>query len=52
IGLELTQATMRFAKKACARFATLQSSPDGLRVYEQAGFREHCRVDVYSPDAA
>jgi ribosomal protein S18 acetylase RimI-like enzyme len=52
IGLELTRATMRYAQKACARFATLQSSPDGLHVYEQAGFKEYCRVDVYSPNAA
>jgi GNAT superfamily N-acetyltransferase len=48
IGLELTEATLRLAKKAGARFATLQSSPDGLHVYEQAGFKEYCRVDVYS----
>ena len=52
IGLELTKATMRYAKKACARFATLQSSPDGFSVYEQAGFKEYCRVDVYSLNAA
>lgn len=48
IGLELTRATMRYAKIAGARFVTLQSSPDGLRVYQQAGFKEYCRVDVYS----
>ncbi|MGV8057291.1 MAG: GNAT family N-acetyltransferase [Smithellaceae bacterium] len=48
IGLALNLATMRFAKQAGARFATLQSSPDGLRVYQQAGFKEYCRVDVYS----
>lgn len=48
IGLELTQATMRYAKMTGSRFATLQSSPDGLRVYQQAGFKEYCRVDVYS----
>jgi GNAT superfamily N-acetyltransferase len=48
IGLELTQATLRWAKRAGAHFATLQSSPDGLHVYEQAGFKEYCRVDVYS----
>ncbi len=48
IGLELTQATLRTAKIAGARFATLQSSPDGLPVYERAGFKEYCRVDVYS----
>ncbi len=47
IGLEMTCATMRFAKMAGARFASLQSSPDGLRVYRQAGFKEYCRVDVY-----
>jgi hypothetical protein len=47
IGLELTRATMRYAKIAGARFATLQSSPDGLHVYQQAGFKEYCRVDVY-----
>ena len=48
IGLELTLATMRFAKTAGARYATLQSSPDGLNVYQQAGFQEYCRADVYS----
>lgn len=48
VGLELTQATLRYAKTAGARFATLQSSPDGLHVYEKAGFKEYCRVDVYS----
>ncbi len=52
IGLELTTATMRFAKMAGARFAALQSSPDGLRVYQQAGFKEYCRVDVYSLNVA
>lgn len=50
IGLELTYATMRFARLAGARLATLQSSPDGLRVYLQAGFKEYCKVDVYSPN--
>jgi len=48
IGLTLTLATMRFAKKAGAAFVTLQSSPDGFKVYEQAGFEECCKVDVYS----
>jgi GNAT superfamily N-acetyltransferase len=48
IGLALTLATMHFAREAGAQFTTLQSSPDGLRVYEQAGFKEYCRVDVYS----
>ena len=52
IGLELTTATMRFAKIAGARFAALQSSPDGLRVYQQAGFKEYCRVNVYSLNVA
>lgn len=48
IGLELTQAMMRYAKISGARYATLQSSPDGLRVYQKAKFKEYCRVDVYS----
>ena len=48
IGLKLTTATLRFAKIAGTRFTALQSSPDGLRVYQQAGFKEYCRVDVYS----
>lgn len=48
IGLALTLATMRYAKLAGTRFVTLQSSPDGLRVYQQAGFKEYCLVDVYS----
>ncbi len=48
IGLDLTCATMRQAKQSGAQFATLQSSPDGWHVYQQAGFKEYCRVDVYS----
>jgi ribosomal protein S18 acetylase RimI-like enzyme len=52
IGLALTEATMRFARQAGVRYATLQSSPDGLRVYQQAGFKEYCQVDVYSPNTA
>ncbi|MEN6623807.1 MAG: GNAT family N-acetyltransferase [Smithella sp.] len=48
IGLALTLATMSFAKQAGAEFATLQSSPDGLRVYKQAGFKEYCKADIYS----
>lgn len=48
IGLELTQATMRFAKMAGARWVSLQSSPDGRHVYERAGFKEYFRADVYS----
>jgi hypothetical protein len=46
------QATMRYAKMAGARYASLQSSPDGLTVYEQAGFKEYCRVDVYGRNAS
>jgi len=48
IGLELTRATMRYAGVAGARYATLQSSPDGLHVYEQAGFKKYCQAAVYS----
>lgn len=51
IGLDLTRAAMRFARQAGARYATLQSSPDGLRIYQEAGFREYCRVDVFAPAA-
>jgi hypothetical protein len=47
ISLALTLATMRFAKRAGAQYATLQSSPGGFRVYQQAGFKEYCQVDVY-----
>jgi ribosomal protein S18 acetylase RimI-like enzyme len=47
IGLALTYATMRYAKQAGALFATLQSSPDGFRIYQQAGFQEYYRADVY-----
>lgn len=47
IGLELIRATMSYAAKAGARYAVLQSSPDGLSVYQRAGFKEYCRVDVY-----
>lgn len=48
IGLAITLATMRAARQIGARFSTLQSSPEGFRVYQQAGFTERCRVDVYS----
>ena len=47
IGLAITRSTMRVARQAGAQYATLQSSPDGLHVYRQAGFQEYCRVDVY-----
>ncbi|MHB8138703.1 MAG: GNAT family N-acetyltransferase [Smithellaceae bacterium] len=47
IGLAVTQATMGAAKHAGAQYATLQSSPDGIHIYQQAGFQEYCRVDVY-----
>jgi hypothetical protein len=47
IGLDMTYATMRYAKQAGALFATLQSSPAGFRIYQQAGFQEYCRADVY-----
>lgn len=47
IGLAVTLAAMDKARLAGARYATLQSSPEGLSVYRQAGFREYCRVQVY-----
>lgn len=47
IGLAVTRAAMTAARLAGAQYATLQSSPDGLHVYRQAGFQEYCRVDVY-----
>jgi GNAT superfamily N-acetyltransferase len=52
IGLQLIRETMRRAKTAGARYASLQSSPDGLTVYEKAGFKEYCRVDVYGRNAS
>ena len=48
IGQELTKATMRYAQTAGMRYVSLQSSPDGLHVYQQAGFKEYCRADIYS----
>jgi ribosomal protein S18 acetylase RimI-like enzyme len=47
IGLAVTRSAMRAARHAGAQYATLQSSPDGLHVYRQAGFQEYCRADVY-----
>ncbi|MDD4091479.1 MAG: GNAT family N-acetyltransferase [Smithellaceae bacterium] len=47
IGRELVLTTLHHARAAGARYASLQSSPDGLTVYEQAGFKECCRVDIY-----
>ena len=52
IGLKITQATVRFAKMAGAQYATLQSSSDGSRVYQQAGFQEYCLVDTYCLQAS
>lgn len=48
IGLNLTRATMHYAQRAGAKFIILQSSAAGLRVYQQAGFKEYCRADIYS----
>jgi ribosomal protein S18 acetylase RimI-like enzyme len=47
IGLALTQATMQYAKKMDFKFCTLQAESAGVRVYQQAGFKEYCRADVY-----
>ena len=47
IGRELVLATLEHARAAGASFASLQSSPDGLSVYEKAGLKECCRVDIY-----
>ena len=47
IGIAVTRAAMTAARLAGAQYATLQSSPDGLYVYREAGFQEYCRVDVY-----
>ena len=49
IGLDLTHAVMRFARQAGSRYISLQSSPDGFRIYQEAGFREYCRAEVYAP---
>lgn len=48
IGLALTRKMMQFAKKAGLSFASLQSSPEGFHMYQQAGFKEICRIAVYS----
>ncbi len=48
VGLNLTLAMLHEARSSGARYVSLQSSPDGLRVYQQAGFKEYCRVDAYS----
>jgi len=52
IGLAMTQAAMQAAKNYGARFAVLQSSPEGYRVYRRAGFEECCRIDVYGEQDA
>lgn len=51
IGREMVLATLHYARAAGARFASLQSSPDGLSVYEKAGFKECCLVDIYGRKA-
>jgi GNAT superfamily N-acetyltransferase len=48
IGLAITKETMRFAQNAGMHYVSLQSSPDGLHVYQQAGFKEYCQADIYS----
>jgi ribosomal protein S18 acetylase RimI-like enzyme len=48
IGLSLTRATMHYAQRAGSQFIILQSSAAGLRVYQQAGFKEYCRADIYT----
>ena len=48
IGLAVTLSAMLTAKRAGAKYCTLQSSPAGFRVYQRAGFQEFCRVNVYS----
>ena len=48
IGLALTKATIQYARRAGYKYSILQSSAAGWRVYKQAGFKEHCRADVYS----
>ena len=48
IGLALTLETLYFAKMAGVRYATLQSSSDGLQVYRKAGFQEYLNALVYS----
>lgn len=48
IALQLMRETLCHAKTAGARHATLQSTPDGLPVYRRAGFKEYCRVDIWS----
>jgi GNAT superfamily N-acetyltransferase len=48
IGSAVTAATLQYAKSSKMRFATLQASPDGLTVYQRLGFKEYCRVDIYS----
>jgi ribosomal protein S18 acetylase RimI-like enzyme len=52
IGLAVTRAAMTAARLAGAQYATLQSSPDGLHVYRQAGFQEYCRVDVFGANGS
>lgn len=47
IGREMVLAILHHARAAGARYASLQSSPDGLGVYEKAGMKECCRVDIY-----
>ena len=49
IGLAITKAAMHTARQAGARWATLQSAPEGLSVYRQAGFAKCGCVEVYSP---
>ena len=51
IGREMVLATLHYARAAGARLASPQSSPDGLRVYANAGFHECCRVDIYGRKA-
>jgi predicted GNAT family acetyltransferase len=47
IALALILESMRYAKSSGYKYCVLQSSKEGLDVYLRAGFKEHCRVDVY-----
>jgi len=47
IGLALTNAAIRYAANTGLEYCVLQSSRLGIKVYQQAGFKEYCRADVY-----
>ena len=51
IGLALTVALLQYAHRVDYKLCVLQSSEEGFKVYQRAGFRHLCSADIYVPAA-